>query len=999
MGYRLWQSSFHRVGRQTMNFKTVFVLMLAAGLVSACDSSWTQNQNNFNMNLYAESNFGGSDCFLYTPNSTYNRIRCCGAAADQVGGITTKNYLPTVSKDFNIDLNYTFVAASVSHAYFNLVNVADVSDAQNVNVSSPKVLLGLQMERGSVGVVIYCNGTATANVNGPAGYSTNYEHVQRIKHISGDNFIRVEFWDGNSWEADADAKCPIYDTAGFDDAAYSAVWSFKDDATTKCADLNYLKSVSNITDYGNFFVINSDGDPVSGCTVTDLADYLGSLEPTTYTTDDAGLTDTVKVKLSCVYDNTLGYYTQSDIESVCDGYAVAYPQVIFNTKNTSSLLAIIDMGNYSTAATTTTTTLPGSFKVKDIGIQPAETIPGGQFNVYIRTEKNGQRYTVDDCIYLLAGQEANYTASSMSFAYTTLGNTYGTYQITQGISDYYWTYKNVQTIYVNDTISAGDYNITVICSKGTEDQYGYNSVTILGAGETTISLLGAAPDNVAKSTSQPFVFEYKNATGGLLSGASCDYADNFARSVSLTESPQKRYSGYVFYDTTGNVEYNVTCQVAGYDDATYTGTLTVTGASCFNQKMDGNELGIDCGGDCIPCGGNQTGGDSCGLKYDDCTSDNDCCSGWCGRDANNDRVCLNPSCSDGILNQGEFRVDCGGENCDPCQLCTYDSGCSMDGSQYCNENYTCAYQTCASDADCRILRWDILGVGVVSKPTICDTEAGVCRFDDRIANNNTNIKLGMDIVPVTGFTANSSGTIWYTLNCDDKQNALIISTQANTTTYYSYALSGHTPAIPYDAYLRTFADGTRAAKKTGVLPELCEPVDGFGGIPQGNQSVYARILFRTCQGQECTSKVIDTITYRHNIKNSLTAGVVALTADREYNFTVANRSIFMQIRKSASDQYTNVSTGYAPFVKFNISTIDPDSKSLSMFFIRITTPYGEKYETKYGTAWWMPIKYDKETGWGLNITIRAWMIWILLAAVIIGAVYANYRLQARRQSP
>ena len=56
-----------------------------------------------------------------------------------------------------------------------------------------------------------------------------------------------------------------------------------------------------------------------------------------------------------------------------------------------------------------------------------------------------------------------------------------------------------------------------------------------------------------------------------------------------------------------------------------------------------------------------------------CYEDSDCESGWC----NDEGICENSSCSDGILNGLESDIDCGG-NCDPCPIgfaCILDDDC------------------------------------------------------------------------------------------------------------------------------------------------------------------------------------------------------------------------------------------------------------------------------------------------------------------------------------
>jgi hypothetical protein len=54
--------------------------------------------------------------------------------------------------------------------------------------------------------------------------------------------------------------------------------------------------------------------------------------------------------------------------------------------------------------------------------------------------------------------------------------------------------------------------------------------------------------------------------------------------------------------------------------------------------------------------------------------------------------CGDPSCDDGIKNQDEDRIDCGGQNCPPCE-CLSDGGC--DDTLFCNGTETCdAYGQC-----------------------------------------------------------------------------------------------------------------------------------------------------------------------------------------------------------------------------------------------------------------------------------------------------------------
>ncbi|MEW7277792.1 M43 family zinc metalloprotease [Aquimarina sp. 2201CG1-2-11] len=90
-------------------------------------------------------------------------------------------------------------------------------------------------------------------------------------------------------------------------------------------------------------------------------------------------------------------------------------------------------------------------------------------------------------------------------------------------------------------------------------------------------------------------------------------------------------------------------------------TLDPVDPTCNDGIQNGNETGIDCGGDCPPCevdptcndgiqNGNETGID-CGGDCPPCEVD--------------------PTCNDGIQNGDETGIDCGGSSCPPCTNITY----------------------------------------------------------------------------------------------------------------------------------------------------------------------------------------------------------------------------------------------------------------------------------------------------------------------------------------
>jgi hypothetical protein len=92
-------------------------------------------------------------------------------------------------------------------------------------------------------------------------------------------------------------------------------------------------------------------------------------------------------------------------------------------------------------------------------------------------------------------------------------------------------------------------------------------------------------------------------------------------------------------------------------------------STCGNIMKDGTETDVDCGGmDCAPCGN----GKSC-LVAADCQSPLLCTNNKCQ---------AMPTCMDGIKNQDETDVDCGGmtcaKKCDNGKMCMMNSDCASD---------------------------------------------------------------------------------------------------------------------------------------------------------------------------------------------------------------------------------------------------------------------------------------------------------------------------------
>jgi hypothetical protein len=90
-------------------------------------------------------------------------------------------------------------------------------------------------------------------------------------------------------------------------------------------------------------------------------------------------------------------------------------------------------------------------------------------------------------------------------------------------------------------------------------------------------------------------------------------------------------------------------------------TLHCAAPTCEDQRQNQGESGQDCGGT-SPCA-------KCGTDFG-CTQKSDCINLVCG--PNN--LCLAPTCSDGVLNQDETDLDCGGANCRDTKPCDSDLG-------------------------------------------------------------------------------------------------------------------------------------------------------------------------------------------------------------------------------------------------------------------------------------------------------------------------------------
>jgi len=148
-------------------------------------------------------------------------------------------------------------------------------------------------------------------------------------------------------------------------------------------------------------------------------------------------------------------------------------------------------------------------------------------------------------------------------------------------------------------------------------------------------------------------------------------------------------------------------------------------ATCKDNKQNGNETGIDCGGSCAPCKPNCSVGTNgsatfcgagnclCGTGQGACHNGGECQGGLTCSNvitpqfpglATKTKICVALHCLDGVKNSTETGIDCGGECgsclttcsgtlgsetfCDGC-LCTIGQG-DCDATSQCDGNLVCA---------------------------------------------------------------------------------------------------------------------------------------------------------------------------------------------------------------------------------------------------------------------------------------------------------------------
>lgn len=560
-----------------------------------------------------------------------------------------------------------------------------------------------------------------------------------------------------------------------------------------------------------------------------------------------------------------------------------------------------------------------------------------------------------------------------------------------------WNYQVTENMNVNATIGEGEYKFFVECQDNVNYGYGLGSADVFNANHTALDF-DSSKDNALVTERVQFIMRYTNINNTPIYGAACNIEVEGTNFTALISADGNGYQAYKTFTYSGVKLIKGRCTKIGSEVGFTFKPFYVVESHCINGVKDGGETAIDCGGNCEPCNF-----DECTIDSGICARDNVCCNGWC-----KDGICRSPSCYDGVKNQGEVKVDCGGP-CVSCGACLQDNDCSTDGRYICNKTTgSCNLLNCTTSAECPTLQWCtgtdciISQNGVfIAKQTYCDTNAHVCTFYNQGTGNGTTYQIGLDITPNTGHAINISGTIMNILNCEDDNYGFTARTNTPSIIYYSFSTSPFSPSVSQSLLQRKFGSETPDTLKSSLIPELCRTVNGLGGIPTASHSQYARIVFTSYSGSLSNSQTVDVLVYRRSLKNDFNIFIYNSTSGTSwYLANATNRSIYLMGKLTLQDQFTNLSSTYIMKTIFNLTSIlnGHNKGPFNVFYYRVNTSYGEVYEGRYGNPVWMFIEWDKDAGWfKTNFELQSWHIWIFLAAGICALAYANYRIQEKRQ--
>jgi len=619
--------------------------------------------------------------------------------------------------------------------------------------------------------------------------------------------------------------------------------------------------------------------------------------------------------------------------------------------------------------------IPSVYKI-DAVISPSIVSYNSTVSLFAVAKKNGQPQKLYSCGYYLdpMGDFINVSLKTPSWAYTIDSNDPMILQnmVYTPSSQNTYNYKNEKPILINQSISLGTYGIFVKCIDSL-GSYGATKVytNLVNTNSTTISNVDL-PSTITYNNIYQAQLRYKTFLGVGLDSADC-LIKLQSNTVNLTMIPSLSliYSSYLNFDQAGDQKIEVWCSKEGYEKAYYTTSVFVENPSCLNNLQDNGETGVDCGGPCSPCDIDKKSND------ESCSSDSQCLSGYC------DTVCADRPVA----------TECADANY------TINT-CSTDGSRYCIlDTMKCVDNNCTTTADCKKIykRNNNIYTGY---PTTCDTSDHLCKITGQDTSNGTTNALAMLITPLPGITATVDGKDYSTFNCQDGDNGFNILTNDPTTVWYKIDPTLDTPSIGAMTQTNQFGDaGT--TNKTALIPELCATVNGQGGIPSNSQSGFGIIHFYS-SNKQTVDQTVNVIVYRKNLKNSLTFNLLSSTVGTQmYSVNATNRSIIASAKVKFIDSYTNITSNFTNNILFNLTALsEHQGITGTRIYYKVTSLYGEETEGETGSfAWWMFAEYDPESPYGIkwNITVQPWHIYILLALIVVGLVYANYRLQENRR--
>jgi hypothetical protein len=481
---------------------------------------------------------------------------------------------------------------------------------------------------------------------------------------------------------------------------------------------------------------------------------------------------------------------------------------------------------------------PNYFQI-DVYSTPEEGVIGEEFRISAIPTFSDNPVKLQSCVvYFNAIATENIWNSTTAFAYTSKGNSFLTAN-NLVFNPSNSLYEQGEAAIINNTLTEGIYTYFVQCldEEGNAGNKPKDLIVIY-SNHTVIKAKGERlPSTIIKGTTYNMVIAYLDAYKNDLAGASCIVGLNNTNST-LNEDVMHRYSSNIFFNDEGNIPLELWCKKNTYSSAYTKAYLRVSASHCGDGVKNYGEDGIDCGSSCPICVSNP----NCKQEYKACSTNSDCCDGL---------FCDNNKCA--VSCENNF-YHCGGSECQPCSQCIGDEMCNKDGTQYCLDYDKCVWNNCTTDADCH----DVMGL-----PTVCDSNYGLCKFPSDNSENRTDYELSLKVEALTGgVIANLSGRKVYVGNCDDKTNGFRLSSHKDSMVVYNFNSSSFTPNIPSEVRTKVLGNVSEEGSNF-IIPELC---DNFG---QDEERIYAKVKLKSSDGIKNAYTYVDTLTFRHNLKNSL----------------------------------------------------------------------------------------------------------------------------------